>query len=36
MVRHWQLAAALRQLREQAELTQAQAIELLRTGPEHW
>ncbi len=36
VVRRWQLAAALRQFREQADLTQEQAVELLRSLPGHW
>ncbi len=36
VVRRWQLAAALKQLREQADLTQEQAVERLRSGPGTW
>lgn len=36
VVRRWQLAAALKQLREQADLTQEQAVERLRGGPGQW
>ncbi len=36
VVRRWQLAAAMKALREQAGLTQDQAIDRLRTGPGHW
>jgi transcriptional regulator with XRE-family HTH domain len=36
VVRRWQLAAALKTHREQAELTQEQAIARLNTGPGRW
>ncbi|MGH3686177.1 MAG: helix-turn-helix domain-containing protein [Pseudonocardiaceae bacterium] len=36
VVRRWQLAAALKTEREQAELTQEQAISRLATGPGKW
>jgi len=36
VVRHWQLAAALKQLREQADLTQDQAVEQLKHGSGKW
>jgi transcriptional regulator with XRE-family HTH domain len=36
IVRRWQLAAMLRELREQAGLTQEQAVERLRAGDGRW
>jgi transcriptional regulator with XRE-family HTH domain len=36
VVRRWQLAAALKEQREQAGLTQEQAIDRLGAGPGHW
>lgn len=36
VVRRWQLAAALKALREDAEIRQEKAVELLRNGPGRW
>lgn len=36
VVRHWQLAAAFKAMREQADLTQGEAVEVLRNGAGRW